>query len=55
MAKTYINALQNHLCPFYEALTPDVKNGFIFQQDNTSIHTIKHTQQWFKETGIQVG
>jgi hypothetical protein len=34
MAETYVNTLQNHLRPLYKVLTPDVKNSFIFQEDN---------------------
>jgi len=52
-AVTYITALRDNLLPFLKTL-PNLKRDFIFQHDNTAIHTTKITKEWFKEQAFTV-
>lgn len=47
----YVKVLEEHILPLF-VLFPD--NGFIFQQDNASIHTSRETMDWLKQYGIEV-
>ena len=53
-AVTYMDALQENLLPFIDALPLNIKNIFIFQQDNATIHTARVTQNWFQENNITI-
>jgi hypothetical protein len=46
-ALSYISALEKGLIPIY-------KPGYIFQQDNTRIHTALLTQEWFEKHRVYV-
>jgi transposase len=35
-----------------QELPEELANDFIYQQDNASIHIVKDTEKWFKDTGI---
>ena len=47
----YINTLENYLFPFVNEFH---EAGYIFQQDNASIHTSRQTNQWFQEHNVTV-
>lgn len=46
-ANAYIAILQENLVPFYETLPQNIKDTFIFQQDNARIHIATRTKDWF--------
>ena len=46
-ANSYIEILEDNLLGIWEP-------GFIFMQDNASIHTAKKVKKWFEENGINV-
>ena len=45
-SECYTQTLTNDLLPFANSMHHD---GWTFQQDNASIHTSRHTNQWFKD------
>lgn len=47
LAALYIGILNKALPTLWEP-------GFLFMQDNTSIHTSYLTRQWFEENGVEV-
>jgi len=48
-AVNYIAALQETLLPFLDTLLANIKIDFIFQQDNTRIHTENISKQRFDQ------
>ncbi|KAF0702855.1 hypothetical protein AaE_015677 [Aphanomyces astaci] len=47
----YCETIANYLLPFVHQYHPD---GYVFQQDNASIHTSRETNEFFSDQGITV-
>ena len=47
----YCTILKSVLLPFAENKHP---NGWRFQQDNASVHTLNYTKQFFADTDVEV-
>ncbi|KAF0744653.1 hypothetical protein Ae201684P_019018 [Aphanomyces euteiches] len=50
-SSAYCGTIANYLIPFVRAKHP---RGFVFQQDNTSIHTSRETMEFLKDQNIAV-
>ena len=48
-ARNFIETLENYLLPFVTSMHP---NGYVFQQDNASIHTAGYIQDWLAGQNI---
>ena len=48
-AESYLEVLEAELAPIYSALPP----GYVFMQDNASIHTAHKVREWFRDHGVE--
>jgi hypothetical protein len=48
-ANSYLEVLDAEVGPWYQRLDP----GYIFMQDNASIHTAKKVKEWFAKHGVE--
>lgn len=51
-AEVYVGILENIMLPSVNAVFP--QNNFIYQQDNSPIHTARVTSNWMQQQNIQV-
>jgi transposase len=47
-ADSYLEVLEAELAPIYLTLPP----GYVFMQDNASIHTAYKVKDWFRDRGV---
>jgi hypothetical protein len=45
---SYLEVLEAEVAPIYTTLEP----GYLFMQDNASIHTARKVKEWFVDHGI---